>query len=72
NKDSKKQEKMYYPIFTKPAEKPVKKPAARRQSVGVQIKDTHGVFVSKKKAPSKTKRSKRIELMSEAAILEKA
>nr|GEW03230.1 hypothetical protein [Tanacetum cinerariifolium] len=53
-------------------EKPVKKLAARRQSDGVQIRDTPGVFVSKKKAPTKTKRSKGIELLSEAMILKEA
>ncbi|GJX39156.1 hypothetical protein Tco_0252459, partial [Tanacetum coccineum] len=52
--------------------KPVKKPAARRQSAGVQIKDTPGVSVSKKKAPTKAERSKGIELLSEATSLEEA
>ncbi|GKF30349.1 hypothetical protein Tco_0100147, partial [Tanacetum coccineum] len=55
-----------------PVEKPVKKPAARRQYAGVQIRDTPGVFVSKKKAPTKAERSKGIELLSEAASLEEA
>ncbi|GJR97349.1 retrovirus-related pol polyprotein from transposon TNT 1-94, partial [Tanacetum coccineum] len=55
-----------------PKEKPVKKPAAKRQSIGVQIRDTPGVSVSKKKAPAKAERSKRIELLSEAASLEEA
>ncbi|GKF13649.1 hypothetical protein Tco_0055111 [Tanacetum coccineum] len=55
-----------------PAEKPVKKTAAKRQFVGVQIRDTLGVSVSKKKAPVKAKRSKGIELLSEAASLEEA
>ncbi|GKF43026.1 hypothetical protein Tco_0126368, partial [Tanacetum coccineum] len=54
------------------AEKPVKKPAARRRSAGVQIRDTPGVSVSKKKAPTKAERSKGIELMSESASLEEA
>ncbi|GJS81508.1 hypothetical protein Tco_0748049 [Tanacetum coccineum] len=54
-----------------PVKKPAKKPAARRQSASVQIEDTHGVSVSKKKAP-KAKRSKVIELMFEAALLEEA
>ncbi|GKG33982.1 hypothetical protein Tco_0434141, partial [Tanacetum coccineum] len=53
-----------------PAKKPARKPVDRRQSAGVQIKDTHGVFVSKKKAPTKAERSKGIELLSEAALLE--
>nr|GEV92259.1 hypothetical protein [Tanacetum cinerariifolium] len=35
-----------------PAEKPVKKLAARRHSNGVQIKDTHGMSVSKNKIKS--------------------
>ncbi|GJW47627.1 hypothetical protein Tco_0079273 [Tanacetum coccineum] len=55
-----------------PTEKPVKKPAARRQSAGVQIRDSPGVSVSKKKAPAKAKRSKGIKLLSEAASLEEA
>ncbi|GKD70557.1 hypothetical protein Tco_1324647, partial [Tanacetum coccineum] len=41
-------------------------------SAGVQIRDTPGVSVSKKKTPAKAERSKVIELMSEAAILEEA
>nr|GFA30748.1 hypothetical protein [Tanacetum cinerariifolium] len=48
-------------VVEEPAKKPAKKHAARRQSAGVQIRDTPGVSVSKKKAPAKTKRSKRIE-----------
>ncbi|GJS48797.1 hypothetical protein Tco_0598918 [Tanacetum coccineum] len=55
-----------------PSEKLVKKPAARRQSAGVQIRDTPGVSVSKKKAPGKAERSKEIELLSKAASLEEA
>nr|GEV67046.1 hypothetical protein [Tanacetum cinerariifolium] len=55
-----------------PVEKPAKKPATRRQSTGVQIRDTPGVSVSKKKAPTKIERSKRIELMSKAVKLEEA
>ncbi|GJU73328.1 hypothetical protein Tco_1264733 [Tanacetum coccineum] len=55
-----------------PVEKPAKKHATRRQSAGVQIRDTLGVSVSKKKAPAKTKRSKGIELLSDAALLEEA
>nr|GFB50936.1 hypothetical protein [Tanacetum cinerariifolium] len=49
-----------------------KKHAVRRQSVGVQIRDTPGVSVSKKKALAKTDRSKEIELLSEAALLDEA
>ncbi|GJR25493.1 hypothetical protein Tco_1101725 [Tanacetum coccineum] len=59
-------------VVEEPAEKPVKKPAAKRQSAGVQIKDTPGVSVSKKKAPSKAERSKGIKLLSEAASLKEA
>ncbi|GJV81872.1 hypothetical protein Tco_1517742 [Tanacetum coccineum] len=55
-----------------PGEKPMKKPAARRQSAGVQIRDTPGMSVSKKKAPTKAERSKGIELLSEATSLEEA
>ncbi|GKF51853.1 hypothetical protein Tco_0148320, partial [Tanacetum coccineum] len=57
-----------------PAKKVVssKKPAAKRQSTGVRIRDTHGVFVLKKKAPAKAERSKGIELLSNVALLEKA
>ncbi|GKB00262.1 hypothetical protein Tco_0828255 [Tanacetum coccineum] len=49
-----------------PAEKPAKKPAARRQSAGVQIRDTPGVSVSRKKAPAKAERTKGIQLLFEA------
>ncbi|GKC94154.1 hypothetical protein Tco_1159596, partial [Tanacetum coccineum] len=55
-----------------PVEKPAKKPATKRQSVGVQIKDNPGVSLSKKKAATKAKRSKGIELLSKAALLEEA
>ncbi|GJU81894.1 retrovirus-related pol polyprotein from transposon TNT 1-94 [Tanacetum coccineum] len=57
----------------KPAKKdvPSKKPS-RKQSTGVQIRDTPGVSVSKKKAPATTDRSKGIDLLSEAALLEEA
>ncbi|GJT41881.1 hypothetical protein Tco_0941746 [Tanacetum coccineum] len=55
-----------------PNEKPAKKPAAKRQSVDVQIRDTPSVSVSKQKAPAKTERSKGIELLSEAALLKEA
>ncbi|GJU79956.1 hypothetical protein Tco_1282321 [Tanacetum coccineum] len=55
-----------------PAKKTIKKPAARRQSASVQIRDTPGVSVSKMKAPAKAERSKGIELLSEAASLEEA
>ncbi|GJR33604.1 hypothetical protein Tco_1209288 [Tanacetum coccineum] len=127
NRDAKKQEKMYYPKFTKAiihhfiskdnlisirnkifmhtvrddraaipkkarkfkkptypskkkalvvveelVEKHVKKPATRRQSAGVQIRDTPGVSMSKKKAATKAERSKWVELLSEAASLEEA
>ncbi|GJS87088.1 hypothetical protein Tco_0769724 [Tanacetum coccineum] len=55
-----------------PDEKPTKKPATRRHSASVQIRDTPGVSVSNKKATAKTERSKGIELLSEAALLEEA
>ncbi|GJR35887.1 hypothetical protein Tco_1211571 [Tanacetum coccineum] len=56
-----------------PAKKDVssKKPS-RRQFAGVRIRDTPGVSVSKKKAPAKAERSKRIEFLSDAALLEEA
>nr|GEZ94287.1 hypothetical protein [Tanacetum cinerariifolium] len=43
----------------KPAKKvvPSKKPSTKRQSSGVQIRDTPGMYVSKKKAPAKVARS---------------
>ncbi|GJS99181.1 hypothetical protein Tco_0820351 [Tanacetum coccineum] len=53
-------------------EEPAKKPATRRQPTGVQIKDTPGVSVSKKKTPARAKRNKCIDLLSEAALLEEA
>ncbi|GJY42637.1 hypothetical protein Tco_0430850 [Tanacetum coccineum] len=43
-----------------PADKPVKKPAAKRQSAGVRIQDTPGVSVSKKKAPLRLKEAKEL------------
>ncbi|GJT19507.1 hypothetical protein Tco_0878213 [Tanacetum coccineum] len=57
----------------KPAKKvaPSKKPS-RKQSTGVQIRDTPGVSVSKKKAPATTDKSKGIYLLSRAALLEEA
>nr|GEU95466.1 hypothetical protein [Tanacetum cinerariifolium] len=51
-------------------EEHAKKPTARSQPTSVQIRDTPGVFVSKKKAPTKVERNKGIELLSEAASLE--
>nr|GEW55715.1 hypothetical protein [Tanacetum cinerariifolium] len=59
-------------VVEDPVEKLVKKPAARRQSIGVQIKDTPGVSVSKKKAPTKAERSKGMEMLSEAALVKEA
>ncbi|GJZ46016.1 hypothetical protein Tco_0593612 [Tanacetum coccineum] len=58
---------------TTPAKKDVSsnKPS-RKQSTGVQIRDTPGVSVSKKKAPVTTDKSKGIELLSEATLLEDA
>ncbi|GKD33495.1 hypothetical protein Tco_1249004, partial [Tanacetum coccineum] len=53
----------------KPAKKsaPAKKDdsSSRKQSTGVQIRDTPDVSVSKKKAPATTDRSKGIDLLSE-------
>nr|GEW60121.1 hypothetical protein [Tanacetum cinerariifolium] len=58
---------------TAPTKKDVssKKPS-RKQSTGVQIRDTPGVSVLKKKAPITTNKSKGIELLSKAALLEDA
>nr|GEY78387.1 hypothetical protein [Tanacetum cinerariifolium] len=58
----------------KPAKKVVssKKPATKRQSAGVRIRDTLGVSVLKKKAPTKAERSKGIEFLYNAALLEEA
>ncbi|GKB92087.1 hypothetical protein Tco_0964359 [Tanacetum coccineum] len=58
---------------TAPAKKDIssKKPS-RKQSTGVQIKDTLGVSMSKKKAPVTTDKSKGIEFLSEATLLEYA
>ncbi|GJR04811.1 hypothetical protein Tco_0527795 [Tanacetum coccineum] len=47
-------------------EEPAKKPAAKTQSACVKIRDTPGVSVSKKKAPTNTERSKGIEFLSKA------
>ncbi|GJZ21509.1 hypothetical protein Tco_0558548 [Tanacetum coccineum] len=60
-----------------PTEKPkkAKKPAKKSTTVptaGVVIRDTPGVSVSKKKAPTKANRSKGMDLLSEAALLEAA
>ncbi|GJZ15705.1 hypothetical protein Tco_0551382 [Tanacetum coccineum] len=51
---------------------PSKKPATKRQSSDVQIRDTPGVSVSKKKPPAKVARSKGIELLFDATLLEEA
>ncbi|GJY66902.1 hypothetical protein Tco_0469140 [Tanacetum coccineum] len=51
-------------------EEPAKKPDARRQPSGVQIRDTPSVSMSKKKAPAKPERNKGIDLLFEAALLE--
>ncbi|GJV18583.1 hypothetical protein Tco_1367603 [Tanacetum coccineum] len=57
-----------------PAKKvvPTKKPATKRQSSSVQIRDTPSVSVSKKKASAKVARNKGIKLLSDAALLEEA
>nr|GEV42906.1 hypothetical protein [Tanacetum cinerariifolium] len=49
---------------------PAKQPVAIRQPTGVQIKDTHGVSVSKKKTLARAERNKCIDLLSEVALLE--
>nr|GFB24097.1 hypothetical protein [Tanacetum cinerariifolium] len=43
-----------------------------QQSFGVQIRDTPGVYVSKKKAPTKVAKCKGIELISDDALLKEA
>nr|GEV31122.1 retrovirus-related Pol polyprotein from transposon TNT 1-94 [Tanacetum cinerariifolium] len=53
-------------IVEKPVKKTAKKPTARRQTTGVQIKDTPGVFASKKKAPAKDDRKKGVPDVSKA------
>nr|GEV49570.1 hypothetical protein [Tanacetum cinerariifolium] len=53
-------------------EEPAKKPVSTRLSTGAQIRDTLGVSMLKKKAPAKTDRSKVIDLLSQAALLEEA
>ncbi|GJR23977.1 hypothetical protein Tco_0972504, partial [Tanacetum coccineum] len=63
-------------ITTSPKTKrKLKKPASplkkRTLSFGVQIQDTPGVSVSKKKAPAKVARSKGIKLLSDASSIEK-
>ncbi|GKC48686.1 hypothetical protein Tco_1071431, partial [Tanacetum coccineum] len=45
---------------------------SRKQSAGVQIRDTPGMSVSKKKAPTTTEKSKGLDLLSEAALPEEA
>ncbi|GJX43587.1 hypothetical protein Tco_0260263 [Tanacetum coccineum] len=55
--------------------KRVKRPAKKSTNaptIGVVIRDTLGVSVSKKKAPAKADRDKGIELLSDAALLEDA
>nr|GFD35566.1 hypothetical protein [Tanacetum cinerariifolium] len=52
--------------------KRVKRPAKKctnAPTIGVVIKDNPGVFVLKKKAPTKADRGKGIELLSDAALL---
>ncbi|GJT94620.1 hypothetical protein Tco_1090138 [Tanacetum coccineum] len=51
-------------------EEPAKKPAARSQPTGVQIRDDPGVSVSNKKTPARAERNKGIVLMYEATLLE--
>ncbi|GJV08711.1 hypothetical protein Tco_1346367 [Tanacetum coccineum] len=55
--------------------KRAKKPAKKSSIVpiaGVVIRDTPGVFVSKKKAPAKVDKGKDMDLLSEATLLEAA
>ncbi|GJT38416.1 hypothetical protein Tco_0938281 [Tanacetum coccineum] len=52
----------------KQAKKPVKK-ATTVPTVGVVIRDTPGVFVSKKKVPAKVDRGKGMDLLSDVALL---
>ncbi|GJV63627.1 hypothetical protein Tco_1474455 [Tanacetum coccineum] len=75
----KKAKKFKYPCGSTPKkqssatfEEPAKKPATRRQPTGVQIRDTPGVFVSKKKTPTQAERNKGTDLLYEAALLEEA
>ncbi|GKC71350.1 hypothetical protein Tco_1117233, partial [Tanacetum coccineum] len=48
------------------------KKSTNAPTAGVVIRDTPGVYVSKKKAPAKADRGKGIELLSDAALLEDA
>nr|GFA25673.1 hypothetical protein [Tanacetum cinerariifolium] len=59
-------------VVKEPADKPIKKPVAKRQSAGVRIRDTPGVSVSNKKAPAKVERIKGIDLLLKAALHEEA
>ncbi|GKB82083.1 hypothetical protein Tco_0948978, partial [Tanacetum coccineum] len=56
----------------KPAKKTVHANKSSKSQAGVIIKDTPGVSVSKKKAPTKGKRSKGIEILSDVALSEAA
>ncbi|GJX50676.1 hypothetical protein Tco_0277521 [Tanacetum coccineum] len=56
---------------TDDAQKPAKK-STTTPTAGVVIRDTPGVSVSKKKAPTKGDRGKGIELLSDATLLEAA
>nr|GEW26701.1 hypothetical protein [Tanacetum cinerariifolium] len=56
---------------SKRVKRPAKKPTIA-PTTDVIIRDTPGVSVSKKKAPAKVDRGKRIELLSDAALLEAA
>nr|GEW24124.1 hypothetical protein [Tanacetum cinerariifolium] len=58
-----------------PAKKPIpatKDVSSKKPSTSVQIRDTPGVFVSKKKAPAKVDRCKGMNLLSDVALLEAA
>ncbi|GJW53669.1 hypothetical protein Tco_0097754 [Tanacetum coccineum] len=69
--------KLSHVLEEEPVEKPkrAKKPAKKSTTMptaGVVIRDTPGVFVLKKKAPTKVDRGKGMDLISEAALLEAA
>ncbi|GJY04903.1 hypothetical protein Tco_0370843 [Tanacetum coccineum] len=55
----------------KRAKKPAKK-STTMPTIGVVIRDTPGVFVTKKKAPAKVNRGKGMDLLSDVALLEAA
>nr|GEW07189.1 retrovirus-related Pol polyprotein from transposon TNT 1-94 [Tanacetum cinerariifolium] len=67
--------KTYYDFASGKKPKKAKKPAKKSNTmptVGVVIRDTPGVYVSKKKAPAKVDRGKDVYLLSDATLLEVA